>query len=174
MSYDPELIALFLHQLTVDRSKGVSLSLLGLEAQRLVAVAHLARLAGIRCDDRFLQLTVCPAQVHFEVTASQQAFYRTFFPCIRQSWKQLDEAHVALEQQFGYTGCTTKVTVNLERWVSIPQIVECTVLQKVAEELVSMVTVLQACPLIELPTHTPTGCTIATMFEHDACCLGRV
>ena len=86
---------------------------------------------------------------------------------IQEEYKKKLDDHVALEQQLGHTGCTTEVTVNLEWRVCIPQVVERTVLQEVAEELVCVVTVLQASPLVELPTHTPTGCTIATMFEHD-------
>ena len=78
----------------------------------------------------------------------------------------MDESHVALHQHLGHTGCTAKVTVNLERRVSVPKVVQRTVLQQVPIELIGPVTVMEACPLVELLAHAPTGSTVTAMVQH--------
>ena len=75
---------------------------------------------------------------------------------------------MALQQHLRDTGCTTKVTINLEGWVSVPQVVKRTVLQQVAVEGIGMVTVVQTGPLVELPAHAPTRSAVAAMFQHYA------
>ena len=49
---------------------------------------------------------------------------------------------MALHQQFAYSGCTAKVSVNLKWSVCIPKIVERAVLQQVAEQGICMVAVV--------------------------------
>ena len=34
-----------------------------------------------------------------------------------------------------------------------------------------MVSVLQSCPLVELPTHAPTGSAVSAMFQYHSGCL---
>ena len=78
----------------------------------------------------------------------------------------MDEAHVTLHQHLGDTRCAAKVTVNLEWGMRIPEIVQCTIFQEVAIKLVGMIAIVQTSPLVQLPTHRPTGGTITTMLQY--------
>lgn len=75
---------------------------------------------------------------------------------------------MALEQHFCHTCRAAEVSVDLERRMAVPKVVERSVFQEVAIKHVSVITVVQACPLIELPSHAPSRCTVATMFQYDA------
>ena len=78
----------------------------------------------------------------------------------------MDKAHVTLHQHLGDTRCTAKVTIYLEWSVRIPEIVQCSILQQIAIKLVGMVAIVQTSPLVQLPTHRPSGSTITTMFQY--------
>ena len=64
---------------------------------------------------------------------------------------------MTLKQHLGNTGCSAKVSVNLERRMCIPQIIQRTVLQQIATQGISMITIMQTRPLIQLPAHAPAG-----------------
>lgn len=66
------------------------------------------------------------------------------------------------------------VEIDLERRVSIPQIVQCTVFQQITEKFVGVVTVLQTCPLVKFPSHTPSGCSVAAMLKYHSGSFGKV
>ena len=75
---------------------------------------------------------------------------------------------MALQQHLRNTSRTTKVSINLEGWVRVPQVVERTVLQQVAVEGIGMVPVVQTGPLVELPAHAPARSAVAAMFKYNA------
>ena len=73
---------------------------------------------------------------------------------------------MTLKQHLGNTGCSAKVSVNLERRMCIPQIIQRTVLQQIAKQGISMITIMQTRPLIQLPAHAPTGSPVTTMHQY--------
>ena len=108
-----------------------------------------------------------PVDFNLETSACANATHLTLLPCIGQCWQQVDESHVALHEHLGNSGSATKVSVNLEWSVGIPQVVQSTVFQQVAKEGICVVAVMQACPLVEFPSHAPAGSAIATVNKNN-------
>lgn len=79
-------------------------------------------------NNHLFQFSVFPTDIHFKVTFCTESLHFTVFPSIRKSREQMNKSHVTLHQHFGNTGCTTKVTVYLERRMCIPKVVQCSVL----------------------------------------------
>ena len=75
------------------------------------------------------QFSVFPTYIHFKVTFCTDSLHFTVFPSIRKGREQMNESHVTLHQHFGNAGCTTKVTVYLERGMCIPKVVQCSIFQ---------------------------------------------
>lgn len=149
----------------------IGLSLPGLHLLHFISISYLAKFAGAGEDDSLGKAAVVPIDIHREVTLGTEPLDGTLLPYIRQGWQEMDKAHVTLHQHLGDTRCSAKVSVNLEWSVRIPEIVQCTILQEVAIKLVGMVAIMQTSPLVQLPTHRPTGCTIATMLQYHLGCL---
>ena len=109
----------------------------------------------------------------------------TFRPFCRQGRKDADEAKMALDEHFTDSGCSSVVSVNLERCVRAEKIRICSAgrpyglvfavcrVEKASEELEGSVSVFKSCPEVHLPCAAPSCSLVAAAVERDPACLGK-
>ena len=124
-----------------------------------------------------LALTLSPAEVNGKVTHCLHTCYVTvLLPYSGKRRQNVDVSVCALQQHLGHTRAYSEVTVNLERSVAVEEVVIdttltlvgsvcCRVLQSILNDNVSVVAILSASPEVNLPTHRPSCCSVATMLQ---------
>ena len=152
----------------------VGLSRFSGELQFFASIAEGAFLSGKRSHIDFCKAACLPADVDDESAAGAQSLYATFSPSIGQCRQQMQAFGVALQEHFCNARCSAEVAVNLEWGMGVPQVVACAVAEEVPEKEVRMVSVVEACPLVEFPSHGPSCSPVAPVFEHHARGLGKV
>ena len=147
----------------------VDLSLLSFQRFRHFAIAQLAVATRPRLDHSPAETTILPIHIDSEVSSCAQSRHATVAPSVWQSREQMNESCVTLQEHFRDSSRATKVSVDLERRVCVPQIVKRAVLQQVAIEQIGMIAVVQTRPLVELPAHRPARSSIAAVLKHHTC-----
>ena len=133
----------------------------------------------MRFDNQSADFPVFPTQIKFETSTGNNSFDRTFCPNGRQCGKQIYKTVVALHQHLCNACGTTKVSINLKWWVRIEQVrVGASFFlfiayesQLVSYQLVGVVTIKQACPKANFPSHAPPGRRVATVNQRSTCCI---
>ena len=154
-------------EVTVIISKGVGGSCLSGDVDVGIAISEDAPFTAERSQPDLLERAIAPLNIEHEATACPQAAHASRSPGIRKSREQMYAVGMALENHLGNACRSAKVAVDLERRMRVPKIVARAVAEEVAEEDVGVVAIVEACPLVQLPSHRPSRGSIATVFEYD-------
>jgi len=132
--------------------------------------------AKFGADHRAGEFALGPREIDFEAAPGFEAGDRAAGPDGRERGQELEDASVALHEQFGDAGGVAKVTIDLKWRVRVEQVlVEAAALhrglrgaheiEKILDDFVGVVAVQHAGPEIDLPTHGPTGGFVAAELE---------
>jgi len=118
------------------------------------------------------QLSILPYDIDNKAAARTETLYRSGGPCTGQGGKQDDFAAVgmvvALQQHFGHPRASAKVSINLEGRMHIEEVGVGSIFEQVLDHQMGMVTIMHACPKINLPAHRPTGGAVTALGEGGA------
>ena len=143
------------------------------EFQGGLTVAEGASGAGTGMDDSFCQPAGGPFEIDLEAASGKKAGDFAVGPGRRKRRKQVDESQMALQQHLGDAGGAAEIAIDLERRMGVPQVVQSAVPEKIPEQFVGSVTVIQSGPLVQFPTHTPSCGTVSPMVQGDSGGLGE-
>lgn len=146
----------------------VSSPWLCVEFQGGLTVAEGASGAGTGMDDGFCQPAGEPFEIDLEAASGEKAGDFAVRPGERESGQQMDKPQVALQQHLGDAGRAAEIAIDLERRMGVPQIVQSTVPKKIPEQFVGSVSVIQSCPLVQFPAHTPACGPVSPMVQGDS------
>lgn len=138
------------------------------EFQGGLTVAEGASGAGAGMDDGFCQPAGGPFEIDLEAASGEKAGDFAGRPGGRKCGQQMEESQVALQQHFGDAGRAAKIAVDLERRMGVPQVVQSAVPEKIPEQFVGSVSVIQSCPLVQFPAHTPACGPVSPMVQGDS------
>ena len=144
------------------------------EFQGGLTVAEGASGAGAGMDDGFCQPAGGPFEIDLEAASGKKAGDFAVRPGGRKRRQQMYESQVALQQHFGDACGAAEIAVDLERRMGVPQIVQSTVPKKIPEQFVGSVSVIQSCPLVQFPAHTPACGPVSPMVQGDSGGLGEL
>ena len=133
-----------------------------------LTVAEGASGAGTGMDDGFCQPAGGPFEIDLEAASGRKSGDFAVRPGGRKCGQQMEESQVALQQHFGDAGRTAKIAIDLERRMGVPQVVQSAVPEKIPEQFVGSVTVIQSGPLVQFPTHTPPRSPVSPMVQGDS------
>lgn len=139
-----------------------------------LTVAEGASGAGTGMDDSFCQPAGGPFEIDLEAASGKKAGDFAVRPGGRKCRQQMDESQMALQQHFGNAGGAAEIAVYLERRMGVPQIVQSAVPEKIPEQFVGSVSVIQPGPLVQFPAHTPARGPVSPMVQGDSCGLGEL
>ena len=133
-----------------------------------LTVAEGASGAGTGMDDGFCQPAGGPFEIDLEAASGRKSGDFAVRPGGRKCGQQMEESQVALQQHFGNAGRAAKIAVDLKWRMGVPQVVQSAVPEKIPEQFVGSVTVIQSGPLVQFPTHTPSCGTVSPMVQGDS------
>ena len=138
------------------------------EFQGGLTVAEGAAGSGTGMDDGFCQPAGGPFEIDLEAASGKKAGDFAGRPGGRKCGQQMGESQLALQQHFGDAGGAAEIAVDLKWRMGVPQVVQSAVPEKIPEQFVGSVTVIQSGPLVQFPTHTPPRSPVSPMVQGDS------
>ncbi len=81
----------------------------------------------------------------------------------------MELACVTLQEHFGDPRRRAEISIDLERRMGVEQVRICAIgSQKLTEEQVRVIAILESGPEVDLPAHRPTGRLVAAQFERPS------